>query len=438
MTVAPSIETHLEIAIASSEVASRRRRYSGCQLAFLVFALLILTAPLLADHVVKKKGGITHGLQKRPRLEVQLTGKDFETWGTEKVIYSPEPLNLGWGRPLSAQSAVWKLASEPFPTRNIIATGTTTNPGGEWALFKLNLAGVIPDNPPASGADDYFIQVFPDGENLMATSMVKIVYKKDASQTNFTSQGIYPAGTRIIERRFTQTGDTWEQTDHPIGKNKRDWLCFLSKVAGTFAGHGERVRVHTDTQGNWIVTTRSSEPGMDVKATCVHVSLLGPAPSGQPQTGHFQVRWTDDESTLCASREQDVWLNEDNNRICFVNGMMGSYVSKDESIGIYGDKLILKECEDGEYAAYASCATTRFHRNTIKGIRTENNQVSLDLMPVSKGLCALSFIRGEFAEGSMVEIVRSGGWWKLIASAHQKNEHAVQVNAECWQWYSGN
>ncbi|MGE0387734.1 MAG: hypothetical protein AB7Q97_23660 [Gammaproteobacteria bacterium] len=407
---------------------------SSAWLSLIPLAMLSMLPPHLLAGTITRQEHREPVLRKMPQLQVQLTGKDFESWGAEKVIYDPEALKLRWGQPLSSTSAVWKLASEPFPTTQVLGTGTITSKGSVWGYFNVNLAGLIPNQPPANGAEDYYIKVYPQGDGLAPTVMVKILYRRDASRTDFTEQGIYPAGARIVDFDFTQSGETWAQADHALGgKNKKDWLCFLSRIKGTFSGHEEKVRVYADRNGNWLLRTRSSEPGMAARATCVHASLLGPAPGGDPRIDDFTLRWSDDDALLCGQPKKELWPGT-SDKICFLNGMMGPFVSSKESIGLFGGTLALDQCEDGEYGAYAACATTRFVQNDFHEIDTAKGPFSRDLLQVGKGLCALSSIRGEFAAGAMVEIVRSAGWWKLVATGHEQNEHALKVRSECWVW----
>jgi hypothetical protein len=130
-----------------------------------------------------------------PQLEVKLLSGDFERWGSEKVIYQPETLELHWGSPLSPDSATWQLATDPFPTNNIVSHGAIpplSSAGAKWSYFKLNLAGLIPDVPPADGSLDYYVRVFPKGTGAVQTGTIRLVYMRDKSSTRFTAAGLYP------------------------------------------------------------------------------------------------------------------------------------------------------------------------------------------------------------------------------------------------------
>jgi hypothetical protein len=128
-----------------------------------------------------------------PRLEVKLFSGDFEQWSIESVLYQPTLLTLRWGSPLSGRSATWELAAEPFPTNNVLATGTVTIPSqspAKWCYFQVDLREWLPSTPPTHGAMEYYVHIVP--EEGPASSAIKITYKRDESSTRFTAAGLYP------------------------------------------------------------------------------------------------------------------------------------------------------------------------------------------------------------------------------------------------------
>lgn len=129
-----------------------------------------------------------------PRLEVKLLSGDFERWGFEKVIYSPELLQLRWGQPLAASTAAWEIADSPFPDGTIIGTGAIPEAAatGAWRYFTIPLTEVLAATPPQQGAHEYYLRVVPTRSGSVATTSVKLIYKRDESSTRFTAAGLYP------------------------------------------------------------------------------------------------------------------------------------------------------------------------------------------------------------------------------------------------------
>ncbi|MCB9464148.1 MAG: hypothetical protein H6682_10715 [Candidatus Eisenbacteria bacterium] len=134
-------------------------------------------------------------LQFLSPLQVQLLGKEFEQWGNEKVVYDPESVLLRWTPTTPVRSGTWQLASTPFPSSNVLATGTVDVPradGTSWTLFRVPLGEGLPTTPPPSGSSTYYLRVVPAGSQGASSQVVRIVYKKDESSTRFTAAGLHP------------------------------------------------------------------------------------------------------------------------------------------------------------------------------------------------------------------------------------------------------
>ena len=413
------------------------------------------------------------GLQKVPRLQVKLGSGDFESWGSEKVIYQPELLELGWGKPLSSDFATWKLATRPFPTNDILASGTVSNSGGEWGLFKVNLVGKIPSTPAAGKIQNYYIRVFPlsripSDKTLSPTSIVTIVYKQDNNSTKFPEDmGDYEMVDHEmvdheVEVSLLNGGHGFDS--HDLEARVDEWLCALTKISGPFRSAGESVRLYPNSKGTWVLSVKSRQQGaIKAKATCVRWGhfLLGDgrrAWGKNTQVGEFTLVAPDDSgfingvpvlpSSCRGQNEIELWNGSTNfHPMCFISGMSGLFDSKDELVSIINrpeHKLTVERCEDGWSKGYAICADagSTFYYPYLPAVAFQSvlgnndNDYAEDLMKVDKGFCTLQEIRGKFDKFTFVELVRSSnGWWKLIGSpGNVTGEHRLQATVLCFHW----
>ncbi len=424
------------------------------------------------SRVLKKLGSRTASkqeplvLKKVPRLQVKLLSGDFESWGSEKVIYQPELLELAWGKPLSSDFATWKLAAQPFPTNNILASGTVSNSGGEWGLFQVNLAGRIPSTPPDDNVLSYYIKVFPASRSptdskLPPTSIVKIIYKKDNNITYFYEEMV----DHEVEVTVQNGGHGFNY--HDLEAKVDEWLCALTKIGGPFHSSDEQVRLYPNSKGNWVLSVKSKHAGVfKAKATCTRWGYFilqdgRRAVGGNTQVGEFQLVAPDDGRddidgvpvfpSSCTSLQnvKNLWSRtEVFHPMCFISGMSGLFVSKDERISIFsqGSQYVMevRRCVDGWSKGYALCAYTgsEFYSPNAPQIQftgligPDGEDYVVDLMPVDKGFCTLQEIQGGFDQSTFVELVRSSdGWWKLIGSpGNVRGEDRLQALALCYHW----
>ncbi|MCA9403328.1 MAG: hypothetical protein KC897_06065 [Candidatus Omnitrophica bacterium] len=167
------------------------------RLNFLAAAVFMLfwwtTSPVMAQPVMRKAVGGPRVLKKIPNLEVQLQNKEFINWGKEIVIYTPRELIFRWGPPGSVTSARWELYQDQVEIGNrldSVAIPAATDPTAQqW--FKINLNGYIP-TAPGGNTYIYYVRVVPNGGNLANSSVVKIIYRGDTSDTKFSDFGLYP------------------------------------------------------------------------------------------------------------------------------------------------------------------------------------------------------------------------------------------------------
>lgn len=380
-------------------------------------------------------------LQEVPRLEVELTGGEFPSWGSEKVIYKPQVLRLAWGESLPATGATWRLVSEPFPTGQVLGFGITSTSGSR-TFFQVDLRGRIPPDPPATPRE-YYIRVVPHREGIPPTSTVKIVYKRNPETPGFTDDGL-DTGPPIVDHGFPP-GTIWAPHEYYLDRNIDQWMCFLSKVSGTFRGGGERLRVRTDSTGEWVLDAQAQapqEPGMSAKVTCVRWSLFHDLP--RPVAfEHFAVSTKDDEEKFCFGDKVVLPVIGEEGLDCYLNGIGGVWKTSKERGGVSGgSELRIEQCEEGFIGVWATCVDVPRQEKSFRLV-PEDGVRALDLVPVNTGVCMFQWFQGELKGEELgnglervatAEIVRSGDWWKLIVLPWQEGEDALQVDVSCWSW----
>jgi hypothetical protein len=126
-------------------------------------------------------------------LEVRQQSGDFETWGVEKTIYSPETILLRWHRLGSSPAFNVEIADGPFPGGLVYAQfpGLLVQPAPAPGMVyhPVDLAPWLNQQPPQTPTSIY-IRIVPSGGQ--PTSAVEITYMRDPSDTKFTSLGLDP------------------------------------------------------------------------------------------------------------------------------------------------------------------------------------------------------------------------------------------------------
>lgn len=152
-------------------------------------------------------------------LEVQLFGGEFEAWDKAKVIFDPSGYKVRLAPNTNETVFFWQLATEPYPTSNIVASGSyhlsSTTQLGPWYVRDIPAWG-LPATPPTSATDYYLRLVDATGK---ASNSVVITYMADNNETRFTSLGLDPFALKplrvFVDLKHFEIIDQNEGADEP-------------------------------------------------------------------------------------------------------------------------------------------------------------------------------------------------------------------------------
>ncbi|MBI1900076.1 MAG: beta-lactamase family protein [Planctomycetes bacterium] len=128
------------------------------------------------------------GAWLKPVLQVRLHSGDFEQWVTNRAIDAPQALWFRWRIPTgTAERGRWEVAHVPFDkAAKPIGQGFLSEApaAGKWEWFEIDLAKLLPAQPPAT-PHDYYVRVTAldaKGNEVSAPSeAVTITYAQPAA-----------------------------------------------------------------------------------------------------------------------------------------------------------------------------------------------------------------------------------------------------------------